>query len=142
MDKGMNICNEVENIGNICIEIIGLSPVVDFWHPKEKKSHENVEEVKDSEEDHQVVKRLLGALPREDEDAQQVAQQTHRPDGDHEDPFDEELEHVEVALHLLHLLILARHLALLALLSARPTLISLAWVCNEGVHSEKACRSL
>ena len=109
-------------------------PIVDFWHAKEKKSHENVKEVKDSEEDHQVVKRLLGALPREDEDAQQVAQQTHRPDGDHEDPLDEELEHVELALHLL---ILARHLAL-----ARPTLIRLAWVCNEGVHSEKACRSL
>ena len=126
------------NIGDICIEIIGLLltklPVVDFWHAKEKKSHENVEEVKDSEEDHQVVKRLLGALPREDEDAQQVAQQTQRPDGDHEDPLDEELEHVELALHLL---ILARHLAL-----ARPTLIRLAWVCNEGVHSEKACRSL
>ena len=139
MDMGMNICNEVEILETSeSIEVIGplltKLPVVDFWHAKEKKSHENVEEVKYSEEDHQVVKRLLGALPREDEDAQQVAQQTHRPNGDHEDPLDEELEHVELALHLL---ILARHLAL-----ARPTLISRAWVCNEGVHSEKACRSL
>ena len=57
-----------------------------------------------------MMKRLLGALARKDEYAQQVAEQTHRPDGDHEDPLDEELEHVEVALLLR--LVLARHLAL------------------------------
>ena len=58
------------------------------------------------------MERLLGALSREDQDAEQVAKQTHRPDGDHEDPLDEELEHVEGALllHLVHL-IFPRHLS-------------------------------
>ena len=55
------------------------------------------------------MERLLGALSREDEDAEQVAKQTHRPDGHHEDPLHEELEHVEGAL-LLHL-VLPRHLS-------------------------------
>ena len=87
-----------------------MLPVVDLWDAKEKECHENVEEVKYCEEDHQVMERLLGALSREDEDAEKVAKQTHRTDGDHEDPLDEELEHVEVALLLR--LVLARHLAL------------------------------
>ena len=83
------------------IRLLSKLPVVDFWYAKEKKSHEDVEQVKDSEEDHQVMKRLLGALAREDEYAQQVAEQTHRPDGDHEDPLDEELEQVQRVLLLL-----------------------------------------
>ena len=112
-------------------------PVVDFWYAKEKESHENVEQVKDCKENHQVMKRLLGALSREDEDAEEVAKQTHRPDGDHEDPLDEELEHVEAAL-LLHL-VLARHLAQ-AIVRLDQDQTSL-WL-NEGVHREKACRSL
>ena len=89
-----------------------MLPVVDLWDAKEKECHENVEEVKYCEEDHQVMERLLGALSREDEDAEKVAKQTHRTYSDHEDPLNEELEHVERALllHLLHL-ILARHLA-------------------------------
>ena len=84
-----------------------------------------------------MMKRLLGALSREDEDAEEVAKQTHRPDGDHEDPLDEELEHVEAAL-LLHL-VLARHLGL-AIVRLDQDQTSL-WL-NEGVHREKACRSL
>ena len=113
-----------------------MLPVVDLWDAKEKECHENVEEVKYCEEDHQVMERLLGALSREDEDAEKVAKQTHRTYSDHEDPLNEELEHVERALllHLLHL-ILARHLAL-TLLSACPALTgsgdSAMSLCTEG----------
>ena len=48
--------------------------------------HEGLEEVKYCKEDHEVMERLLGALSREDEDAEQVAKQAHRPNGDHEVP--------------------------------------------------------
>ena len=85
-----------------------------------------------------MMKRLLSALSREDEDAEEVAKQTHRPDGDHEDPLDEELEHVEAAL-LLHL-VLAGHLGL-AIVCRLDQDQTCLWL-NEGVHREKACRSL
>ena len=117
-----------------------MLPVVDLWDAKEKECHENVEEVKYCEEDHQVMERLLGALSREDEDAEKVAKQTHRTYRDHEDPLNEELEHVERALllHLLHL----------TLLSACPALTgsgdSAMSVCTEGKlagHCESAKKS-
>ena len=47
-------------------------PVVYLRESKEEKRHDDVEKVEDGEEDHQVVERLLSALPGEDENAGQV----------------------------------------------------------------------
>ena len=92
------------------------------------------------------MERLLGALSREDEDAEQVAKQTHRTDGDHEDPLNQELEHVKGALllHLVHL-VLPRHLS-----HSRPVVCQLVqpWEDQTSLQqwgcalTEKACRSL
>ena len=48
------------------------TPVVYLRESKEEKRHDDVEKVEDGEEDHQVVERLLSALPGEDEDVERV----------------------------------------------------------------------
>ena len=55
-----------------------LLPIIELWEAEEQERHEDVEQVEDGEEDHEVVEGLLGHLPGEEQDTEDVPHQAAR----------------------------------------------------------------